>query len=151
MKLYKALKLKKSLIGEINKLKEQIKEKNSYLVGSKNGEKFDVRKAYDELIVKIYELITLKFVINEANREIQSQIYVLSEHKALIAFLKEVSVAEGTQTLNNYSDKFANYEVQIDELQRDEMITELQKKVDAIQEEIDVFNYAIDIPYGSEE
>ena len=31
MKLYKALKLKKNLIGEISKLKQQIKEKNSYL------------------------------------------------------------------------------------------------------------------------
>ncbi|MDA3781460.1 MAG: hypothetical protein PF487_14720 [Bacteroidales bacterium] len=38
MKLYKALKLRKNLIGEITGLKQQIEEKNSYLEGSKNGE-----------------------------------------------------------------------------------------------------------------
>jgi len=56
MKLYKALKLRKNLIGEITKLKQQIKEKNSYLEGSKNGEKFSVEEAYKTLLEKIQEL-----------------------------------------------------------------------------------------------
>ena len=49
MKLYKALKLKKKLIGEITKLKQMIKDKNSYMTGSLNGEKFDVPALYAEL------------------------------------------------------------------------------------------------------
>jgi hypothetical protein len=150
MKLYKALKLRKGLIGEINKLKEQIKEKNSYLVGSKNGEKFNVEELYVELLAKIDELTNLKFIINEANKEIQSQIYVLGEYKALIVFWKEVSVAEGVQTINSYTDKLAEYSVQIDEAKRDGFLKEFQKRVDAIQEEIDTFNYTTEIPYGEE-
>jgi hypothetical protein len=150
MKLYKALKLRKSLIGEINKLKEQIKEKNSYLVGSKNGEKFSVDGLYVDLLAKIDELTNLKFIINEANGEIQSQIYVLGEYKALIAFWKEVSVVEGTQTVEYGGEKTHEYAVQIDEAKRDGFLKEFQKRVDAIQEEIDMFNYTTEIPYGIE-
>jgi cell fate (sporulation/competence/biofilm development) regulator YlbF (YheA/YmcA/DUF963 family) len=150
MKLYKALKLRKSLIGEINKLKEQIKDKNSYLVGSKNGEKFNVDGGYIDLLAKIDELTNLKFVINESNRNIQAMIYALGEYKALLAFWKEVSVAEGVQTINSYSDKFAEYSVQFDEAKRDGIVVEIQKKVDALQEEVDTYNYTTDIPWGDE-
>lgn len=148
MKLYKALKLRKNLVGEISKLKQQIKEKNSYLEGSKNGEKFDVHKAYGELLLKIDELTGLKFVINEANREIQAKIYVLSEYKALIAFWNEVSVVEGTQ-IAGYSDKVQNYNVQIDEAERNVLVKEFQKRVDALQDELDGYNFNTEIPWGS--
>jgi len=151
MKLHKALKLRKSLVGEITALKEQIKEKNSYLEGSKNGEKFNVEKAYDELLAKIDELSGLKFVINEANKEIQAQIYTLSEYKALIAFWKEVSVSEGTKVVSPYSEKVQSYVVQIDEAKRDVIIKNFQKRVDAIQEEIDTYNYTTEIPWDEPE
>jgi len=147
MKLYKALKLRKNLIGEITKLKAQIKEKNSYLEGSKNGEKFNVEGAYDDLLLKISELTGLKFVINQANTEIQSKIYLLGEYKALIAFWNEVSVVEGTQVIG-YSDKVQNYVVQIDESQRNTFVDEFQIKVDAIQDELDEYNFNTEIPWG---
>lgn len=147
MKLYKGLKLRKNLIGEITKLKAQIKERNSYLEGSKNGEKFNVGEAYDELLKKISELTGLKFVINEANHEIQSKIYLLGEYKALIAFWNEVSVVEGTQVIG-YSDKVQNYVVQIDEGERNKIVNDFQIKVDAIQEELDMYNFNTEIPWG---
>ena len=149
MKLYKALKLRKSLVGEITKLKQQIKEKNSYLIGSLNGEKFDVNKLYSELQEKINNLVGLKFAINEANAEIQSKIYVLSENKALIAFWNEVRVVEGVES-NVYSDTLREYKVQVDESLRNEMVKALQIKVDALQEEIDSYNYTTDIPWDVE-
>jgi len=147
MKLSKALKLRKNLVGEITKLKQQIKDKNSYLEGSKNGEKFDVELNYEELLKKIDMLTSLKFIINEANREIQAKIYVLGEYKALIAFWNEVSVVEGTQLLG-YSDKIQNYVVQVDEKKRNGLVKEFQKRVDAIQEDLDVYNFMTDIPWG---
>lgn len=147
MKLYKALKLRKNLIGEIADLKQQIKNKNSYLEGSKNGEKFNVGEKYDLLLKKIKELTGLKFVINEANREIQSKIYILGEYKALVAFWKEVPVEEGTQIIG-YSDKAQNYVVQIDEAERNEIISKFQKIIDAIQEELDEYNFNTEIPWG---
>jgi hypothetical protein len=147
MKLYKALKLRKSLIGEITKLKQQIKEKNSYLEGSKNGEKFDVQKAYDELLSKIDELTGLKFVINEANKEIQAKIYTLAEYKALIAFWNEVSVDEGTKVASIYSEKVQSFVVQVDEAKRNEIVKNFQKRVDALQEELDEYNFTTEIPW----
>lgn len=149
MKLYKALKLRKSLIGEISKLKQQIKDKNSYLVGSQNGEKFSVDETYAELLKKIEMLTALKYVINEANREIQSKIYLLAEYKALITFWNEVSVVEGSQT-SGYSEVLREYKVQYDENRRNVIVKDFQKKVDALQEELDTFNYNTDIPWGDE-
>jgi SMC interacting uncharacterized protein involved in chromosome segregation len=150
MKLYKALKLRKGLVGEITKLKEQIKQKNSYLDGSVNAEKYDVQKIYDELLKKIDELTSLKFAINIANAEIQAKIYVLSEYKALIAFWNEVSVAEGSQVIG-YSDVIKNYKVQFDEEKRNGIVKDFQKRVDAIQEEIDDYNFTTDIPWDISE
>lgn len=148
MKLHKALKLRKSLIGEITKLKQLIKEKNSYLIGTNNptSVKIDVKVLYGELLDKINKLVALKYVINEANAEIQSKIYVLSENKALISFWNEVSVLEGAQAIG-YAEHIKEYGVQIDEIERNNIVKELQKKVDAIQEEIDTFNYTTEIPW----
>ena len=147
MKLYKALKARKKLVGEIVKLKDQIKTKNSYLAGSSSADKFEVDKVYAELQAKVNELIGLKFIINEANHPIQEQIYRLSEAKAMIVFWNEVSVVEGLQSVG-YSDTIKDYKVHYDEAKRNEIVAGFQKKVDAIQDEIDNFNYTTDIPWG---
>jgi len=149
MKLHKALKLRKKLTGEIAKLKSDIQSKNSYMVGSLKAEKYNVPKLYEELLNKIDELTGLKFVINEANHEIQSKIYVMAEYKGLIAFWNSVSVNEGTQ-LHGYSDaKTIEYIAQVDEETRNKYVKEFQERVDALQEEIDTFNYTTDIPWGN--
>jgi len=150
MKLYKALKLRKGLLGEIVKLKQQIKEKNSYLIGSKNAENFDMQKNYEMLLSKIDELTSLKYVIGEANREIQHKIYVMGEYKALIAFWNEVPVVEGTQEAR-YGEAIREYNIHFNEIKRNNIIAEFQKRVDALQDEIDVFNHTTEIPWGDME
>jgi hypothetical protein len=149
MKLYKALKLRKTLAGEITALKRQIQDKNSYMVGSKNAENCDVVKLFDQLQAKIDELVGLKFAINEANSEIQAKIYVISEYKALIAFLNSVDVTEGTKTIGFSESRSVEYKVHIEESKRDEHVKEFQKRVDALQEELDVYNYTTDIPWDA--
>jgi hypothetical protein len=146
MKLYKALKLKKSLLGEISKLKEQIRSKNSYLEGSVNTEKYSVEVLYAKLWKKIDTLINLKIAINEANHDIQAIIYKLSEYKALIAFWNEVPVTEGIQAIS-YAEALRNYKVQFDEKKVSELVNEFQKRVDALQEEIDMYNYTTEFPW----
>lgn len=147
MKLHKALKLRKKLVGEIAKLKADIQNKNSYIQGSLNADKYNVPKLYDELLEKIDQLTGLKYIINEANKEIQAQIYTLAEYKSLIAFWNGVPTAEGTQ-VHGYSDaKTLEYKVQVDEETRNNYVKAFQTRVDAIQEEIDVFNYTTEIPW----
>jgi hypothetical protein len=151
MKLYKALKLRNTLVGEITTLKEQIGEKNSYVTGSMNAEKFNIQDLYDELIKKIDILVNLKIAINEANHNIQPIIYKLSEYKALIAFWKNVSVTEGMQHSGGFSDKVFDYKVQFDEKKRNDIIKTYQKMVDALQEEIDLYNYSTEFPWIDDE
>jgi hypothetical protein len=148
MKLYKALKLRKKLVGEVAKLKQLIQVKNSYTVGSVDPTKFSVEKIYIELQAKINELVGLKYIINEANRPIQEQIYRLSELKALLVFWNGVNVTEGEQMVGYSEAKTIEYKAQIDEIKRNQMVEEFQKKIDVIQEEIDTYNYTTDIPWG---
>jgi len=148
MKLYKALKLRKKLIGEIAQLKSKIQQKNSYMVGSLNPEKYNVQKLYDELGGKIDLLTGLKFAINEANREIQSKIYVIAEYKALIAFWNSVNTTEGMQEAGRFgSESLREYKAQVDDETRNKYVADFQKRVDAIQEEIDTYNYTTEIPW----
>ena len=76
---------------------------------------------------------------------------MLSEYKALIAFWNEVSVVEGAQ-IHGYSETTVrNYKVQVDENKRNEIIKEFQMRVDALQEDIDVYNYTTEIAWDEPE
>lgn len=149
MKLAKALKEKKRLASEIAKLKSLINKKNSYLLGSDVTKKFDVRQLYGELQGKIEELVNLKIVINEANKEIQSSIFLLSEYKAMIDFLNNLNVVEGKHQIG-YSEQIREYDVQIDEIKRDELVKEFQDKADSIQDIIDTYNHTIEISWNED-
>jgi DNA repair exonuclease SbcCD ATPase subunit len=147
MKLSKALKEKKRLIGEIERLKRLIQSKNSYVEGSNVPEKFDVNELYAQLQSKIQELVNLKIVINEANKEIQSSIYLLGEYKALINFFNMLNTTEGPQE-SFRSEKTINYHAQIDELKKEELIKQYQDKADRLQDQIDTYNYTTEIDWG---
>jgi len=149
MKLYKALKLRKSLLGEITKIKKLITDNNSYLNGNLNSENCDVPKLYDELLKKIDELTGLKFAINEANREIQSKIYVIAEYKALIAFWNDIDITEGNKGVGYGETSVREYKVHVNETKRNEFVKEFQRRVDALQEELDEYNFTTEIPWDS--
>jgi len=151
MKLQKALKLKKVLAGEIAVLKQQIQQKNSYQIGSANAEKFDMNILYVKLLEKTQTLINLKYSINEANREIQSKIYSMSELKSLISFWQGMNVTEGT--FNQGYGANANtveYKVSFDEIAKNACIAEFQQKVIQLQDDIDTFNYSVEIPWEND-
>ena len=149
MKLSQALKEKKRLAAEIQHLKNRIMSKNSYIKQSNVKEKFNVVEMYDELQRKVQELMNLKIVINEANKEIQSSIYALSEYKAMISFWNGVPVAEG-MVERGYQDTLTEYECQIDEVKKIEIVAELQKKADLLQDQIDTYNYTTEVAWGED-
>jgi len=152
MKLSKALKVKKNLVGEIAKLKNQIARRNSYLVGSKNGEKFPAQETMAKLMEKIRLLTDLKYNINEANREIQAHIYMLGEYKALISFWQSVNITEGVTEAGGYRNtgSVLEYAVHVNEEDKDKLVDEFQLKVNALQDEIDNYNFTTEIPWGEE-
>lgn len=147
MKLSKALKEKKRLAAEIAHLKNLINSKNSYIEGSTI--KFDNWKMYEDLNKKIQELVNLKIVINEANRDIQPIIYKLGEYKAMISFLSFLNVQEGIVP-DTYNGGEITYKVQIDEIDKENFLKEFQEKADALQDEIDTYNYTTEVMWGDE-
>lgn len=150
MKLSKALKEKKRLAAEIAHLKNQINSKNSYLEGSNVREKFYVPDLFVTLKDKVQELVNLKIAINEANRDIQAMIYLLGEYKAMIGFLSILNVQEGVVPAS-YNKGESTYLVQIDELEKEKMLKEYQEKADALQDEIDTYNYTTEVMWGDDE
>ena len=72
---------------------------------------------------------------------------MIGEYKALIAFWNEVSVVEGSQVIG-YTDKVQNYVAQVDEEKRNKLVSDFQKRVDALQDELDVYNFNTEIPWG---
>lgn len=153
MRLQKALKLKKKITGEIAHLKTQIMSKNSYPEGSKNAVRFNIENLYENLLGKINELVGLKFAINEANREIQSKIYLLAEYKGLIEFWRSVNVTEGEHAMSvRYGESvMRNHLVTFNEEERDKKIKDFEEKIDALQEEIDTYNFTTEIPWDEPE
>jgi hypothetical protein len=147
MKIQKALKLKKKLAGEINKLQSQIRDKNSYAVGTVNLSLYNVQEMLVKLENKTSELINLKMRIYDGNRPIQERIFKIAEIKSQISFLQTVSCLEGEQ-LSGYGirDNVVRvYSAQISEADRDNLIELLQNELDSLQEQIDAFNYTTDI------
>jgi len=143
MKLYKALKLKKTLAGEIITLQRQIQNKNSYLEGNNTPEKFNVHALMEKLGEKVADLIALKVAINRTNAGIQEDIFLLSEQKSYLQFLKNLSVREGVEP--GYGDSVKTYHAQYDELARDAEVIKTQKAIDEIQDRIDVYNHSMSI------
>jgi len=150
MKLSQALKEKKRLAAEVQHLKNRISSKNSYIKASNVKEKFNVNEMYAELQQKVQDLVNLKIVINEANREIQSTIYLLGEYKAMISFWNGVNVNEG-MVERGYQDTLTEYECQIDELKKIELVQGYQKKADSLQDQIDTYNYTTEVAWNEEE
>ena len=149
MKLSRALKEKKRLAADIAHLKQQINSKNSYVEGSNTPRKFNTHELYANLQSKVQELVNLKIVINEANREIQSSIYLLSEYKAMIDFLRSLPVDEGP--IESYrTENIVIYQTQFDELDKEEMIKEFQDKADRLQDQIDTYNYTTEVAWGED-
>lgn len=149
MKLAKALKEKKRLAAEIAQIKSQINSKNSYIKGSNIKEKFDVPLLWDTMISKIQDLVNLKIAINGANKEIQASIYRIGEYKAIIQFLCGLNVNEGP-TESYWSENFVDYDVQFDEIKRNELIKEYQDMADRLQDDIDIYNYTTEVAWGSD-
>lgn len=149
MKLAKALKEKKRLASEIAHLKNKINTKNSFIKESNVKDKFDVNKLYEDLLNKIESLVNLKVAIYDANKEIQSKIYLMSEYKSLISFLNILNTNEGIVE-KRFEQVALEYEVQIDEIEKDRLIKEYQTKVDLLQDEIDTYNHTTEILLDNE-
>ena len=144
MKISKALKEKNKLIKELNMLMSKAQENNSLLEGKTRS--YNPREIINKIKSKIHELVDLKTKISLANNPIQSKIYRLSELKSLSGNIKGMSTDDGPKESSwRERDEMIIYTSVIKDIERDEMIQDIENEIEKIQEELDVYNHITDI------
>ena len=114
---------------------------NELLITSKMNSFFGFRKT-DKRKSLADEIIELKTKIHQANFNIYSKIFRMSEIKNIISKLRSISTNEP----RSYSDSVdAKYVIDISEKEIDEMIERYELEIEAIQEELEVHNHSKDI------
>lgn len=146
MKLIKALKLKKRLASNINKLQDLINKKNSYLKeNSTTKTEYPTKELCKTLEKTVNKLIILKIAINDANTGIQGKIYELGECKSLMIFFRELNTKTGT--VQNYTNIIQTWITQITEKEAEELFLNYQNIADKLQDEIDAYNHMTTINF----
>jgi hypothetical protein len=143
MNIKQALKRKNVLVNEIKQEFVKAQTYNSFEVGAKKA--YSARMALDAYIAKTNELIALKTAIHLANAPIYGKIFRLSELKSTIKYLGSLNCAEGKE--NRYGSVEPRIlEVEIDVVERDNMVKAMESEIDTIQDELDYFNNITILP-----
>ena len=141
MSLRKALKVKKNLAGEIGKIRATITKFNSQEVKNPH---IDVGALLVELNVKNEILINLKSAIAVQNVAIYPDIISIEEIKGLIAFYEGLDTTENSREIRNTVNGREMVDVvrtvQINLAQKNDIVKELQRKLEATLERIDDYN-----------
>ena len=148
--LAKALKCKNRLVERIRKVDGDIQQCNSRPAGAEKP--VDVRALYGLRRDLFNKLVELKCKIMFANGPIWQQIFTLSETKATITFLQGVTTTHGKNfaTFGRYAPSATevfDYEADLKKTEVDQIIRELETKIDVLQDEIDQHNYATKIDF----
>jgi hypothetical protein len=137
MNVKQALKAKNKLVADIKACWIIINNHNSIEVG--NTRRYSVKAKLDEVNKLTNELVDLKAKIHTANQPVFGKIFLMAELKGMVKELKKVSVEEGKVT-ERYGSVQSVKEVEINIAERDVMIKELESKIEALQDELDVHN-----------
>lgn len=140
--LAQALKDKNKLSEKVTKFTKIIQGSNKVIAGSSRS--YSVEGILDQLVEAKNELAIIKARIQKTNTPIQENIFKLSELKGLVSMLKKLDCVGGKQS-KGYSDTVIEYDVVINELDRDNKIDDLQNEIDDLQSEIDQFNHTTEL------
>jgi hypothetical protein len=137
--LAKALKVKNRLAGRLAKVQADVQAYNSVPAGQADQVNVPaLMQARDELVGA---LIALKAAVNEANREVQRDIYLLAEKKATAQFLGCVSTRHGPQPPQYPSTVEVVYVAALKKAEVDALVAGLEKEIDRLQDRLDQFNH----------
>lgn len=82
-----------------------------------------------------------KSAINDANREVQRDIYLLAEKKATAQFLAGLCTRHGPQPAVYPSTTEVNYVAALKKTDVDALVLRLEKEIDRLQDRPDQFNH----------
>jgi hypothetical protein len=137
--LAKALKVKNRLAGRLAKVQADIQAYNTVPEGQAGQVNVPaLLKNREELVGA---LVSLKTAINEANREVQRDIYDLAEKKATAQFLAGVNTLHGPQPAVYPNTTQVNYVAALKKADVDALVVRLEKEIDQLQDRLDQFNH----------
>lgn len=136
MNIAKAQKKISRLKGEVASLKGRIGNAVSFLKGSSHEDLEPLMRDYHE---KVKQLIELKNAVMQKNVEkgMFSTILRVGELKAEISLLEALQIKSGPEA---HFGSSLEYETQMGENQRQEMIAKLQSSVEEMIDSLDEFN-----------
>jgi hypothetical protein len=138
--LAKALKVKNRLAGRLAKVQADIQAYNSVPEGQADQVNVPaLLKTREELVDA---LVGLKTAINEANREVQRDIYGLAEKKATAQFLGGLGTRHGPQPAVYPNTTEVHYLAALKKADVDGLVLRLEKEIDQLQDKLDQFNHA---------
>jgi hypothetical protein len=138
--LAKALKVKNRLAGRLAKIQADIQAFNSVPQGQADQVNVPaLMKTREELV---QALVGLKTAVNEANREIQRDIYDLAEKKATAQFLGGVNTRHGPQPAVYPNTTEVTYVAALKKADVDTLVARLETQIDQLQDRLDQFNHA---------
>ena len=138
--LAKALKIKNRLTGRLAKVQADIQAYNSVPAGQ--ADQVNVPALMQTRAELVGALVTLKTAINEANREVQRDIYDLAEKKATAQFLAGVNTRHGPQPPVYPSTTEVIYVAALKKANVDALVARLESDIDQLQDRLDQFNHA---------
>lgn len=147
MNIKQALKYKNKLVSKMNSEFDKASTYNSVEVGTVKPYSADnALSFYFELS---NELVELKTKIHLANNKVYDKIFLLSELKSRAAKLKHLDCSEGKVSSSRFGRLSGEdpiiKEAEIGVLKRDEILFNIETKIEEIQEELDIHNAITEI------
>jgi hypothetical protein len=137
--LAKALKMKNRLAGRLAKVQADIQAYNSVPAGQADQVNVPaLMKTREELVGA---LVSLKTAINEANREVQRDIYDLAEKKATAQLLAGLNTRHGPQPPVYPSTIEVIYVAALKKADVDALVARLETEIDYLQDKLDQLNH----------
>lgn len=143
MKLKHALKKKNLLAGEIRKEYAKLIKYNTVNVVNEKNRPYSAVQTMETIKQLTEELIELKVRIQQTNIPVLDKIYRLSELKAMIVNVNELTCESGKLEDHYRADKFVVSEISIQE--RDKMLRTLSDEIDKLHDQLDYFNQVTDL------
>lgn len=149
MKIVRAMKKVSRLQGEIKEIKKRMSATLNTLDENDFTESFIELRSM--LYEKVNELMLLKAKIMDANIKGGKfhVILALGELKSMIAFLKELDPKEGVQESRfSMSANNTKYKTQLTLLEKNELISDCQQRINDYTDELDEFNATTELEEG---
>jgi hypothetical protein len=137
MNVKQALKLKNKLVTELKAQYQILQKYNSIEEG--NPRRYSMVDSFAKIQSLSSELVELKARIHTANQPVYQQIFELAELKGFVKELKKVPTDEGKQT-ERYGSVQSIKVVELNIVDIENRVGELQDKIEALQNELDIHN-----------